>query len=138
MAVYENLVKLMEKQVNTQKSLLEIEGRKTSVLAKNDIEALTALKQAEDELRESCDLTRAQAEEMQSQSEEMQVQAEELEVQSEDLRIANDSLAETSARLRAVLEQMPVGVAIAEAPSGRIILSNAALEHILGRPPASR
>jgi flagellar biosynthesis/type III secretory pathway chaperone len=54
MAVYENLVKLMEKQVNTQKSLLEIEGRKTSVLAKNDIEALTALIKLEQPLVMRC------------------------------------------------------------------------------------
>ncbi len=38
-------------------------------------------------------------------------------------------------RLRAVLEQLPVGVTIAEAPSGRLLFHNARAEHILGHPP---
>jgi signal transduction histidine kinase/putative methionine-R-sulfoxide reductase with GAF domain len=34
--------------------------------------------------------------------------------------------------LEAVLRQLPVGVALAEAPSGRVIMSNASLERLLG------
>ena len=36
--------------------------------------------------------------------------------------------------LEAVLRQMPAGVVIAEAPSGRLILGNRQMEHILRRP----
>ncbi|WP_255442385.1 PAS domain-containing sensor histidine kinase [Corallococcus sp. Z5C101001] len=43
------------------------------------------------------------------------------------------------ARLAAVLDQLPAGVLIAEAPSGRLLLGNRALESLLGHPfrPAS-
>jgi PAS domain S-box-containing protein len=37
-------------------------------------------------------------------------------------------------QLRAVLEQLPLGVLIAEAPSGRVVLGNHRLEEILGGP----
>ncbi|CAM3255443.1 sensor histidine kinase [Corallococcus soli] len=42
-------------------------------------------------------------------------------------------------RLSAVLDQLPAGVLIAEAPSGRLLLGNRALESLLGQPfrPAS-
>lgn len=43
MPVYESILELLEKQAQTQNSLLEIEGRKTSALAKGDIDALGAL-----------------------------------------------------------------------------------------------
>lgn len=39
------------------------------------------------------------------------------------------------ARLDTVLRYIPVGVAVAEAPSGRIVLTNPALEQILRHPP---
>jgi PAS domain S-box-containing protein len=48
--------------------------------------------------------------------------------------IAEDALRRTQDHLTAVLQQMPVGVLIAEAPSGKLILSNAAIERILHRP----
>jgi PAS domain S-box-containing protein len=38
--------------------------------------------------------------------------------------------------LRAILEQLPSGVVIAEAPSGKIVFSNQRMEEILGRPIA--
>src|SRR5882672_5708385 len=38
-------------------------------------------------------------------------------------------------RLRQILEQMPIGVAIAEAPSGHLIFHNRESEQILRRPP---
>jgi signal transduction histidine kinase len=40
-------------------------------------------------------------------------------------------------RLVAVLEQLPVGVHVAEAPSGRLLMRNAAVAHIWGAAPAS-
>lgn len=62
-----------------------------------------------------------------------------------DLRLARDQLEgrvrertveleETGRRLQAVLQQMPAGVVLAEAPSGRLILANEKMEAILRRP----
>ena len=46
---------------------------------------------------------------------------------------AQAALAESEATLRSVLEQMPIGVAIAEVPSGRLVHFNRACAKILGR-----
>lgn len=43
-------------------------------------------------------------------------------------------LALERARLQVIVEHIPVGVTLAEAPSGRIVLTNPALEQILRRP----
>ena len=75
----------------------------------------------------------------------------ELEAQAEALHAAarerEQLLAESGAalaaadlerrRLATVLEQLPVGVMLAEAPSGRILLSNAAVRRIWGRDTPS-
>ncbi len=50
------------------------------------------------------------------------------------LRRREHELAEGEARLRAVLEQMPVGVVLVEMPSGRLCFRNARALQILGRP----
>lgn len=50
------------------------------------------------------------------------------------LRQRERELGESEARLRAVLEQMPVGVALAERPSGRVIFQNACATEILRHP----
>lgn len=52
----------------------------------------------------------------------------------ESLRRREQELAEGEAQLRTVLEQMPVGVVLAEMPGGRLCLSNARATEILGRP----
>ena len=52
----------------------------------------------------------------------------------ESLHGREQQLAEGEARLRTVLEQMPVGVVLAEMPSGRLCLRNARATEILGRP----
>jgi len=75
-----------------------------------------------------------QAEELQVQSEELRVQAEELLTQNEELERLSQDLETERALLRTVLEQMPGGVIIAEAPSGKFLLANQQLEAILGRP----
>ena len=49
-------------------------------------------------------------------------------------RRAREEAQGAEARLQAVLQQMPAGVLIAEAPSGRIILDNRQMERILGGP----
>lgn len=43
-------------------------------------------------------------------------------------------LAAEQDRLRAVLEHIPVGVVLAEAPAGRVVLSNEPVHELLGRP----
>jgi PAS domain S-box-containing protein len=45
------------------------------------------------------------------------------------------ALGAEEARLRAVLDQMPVGVALAEAPSGRLRFHNRRAAEVLGGPP---
>ncbi len=75
-----------------------------------------------------------QAEELQHQTEEFQAQAEELELQNEELERLSQELEAERALLRTVLDQMPGGVIIAAAPSGRLLLANAQMEAILGHP----
>ncbi len=50
-------------------------------------------------------------------------------------RRAVAALGAEEARLRAVLDQMPVGVALAEAPSGRLRFHNRRAAEVLGGPP---
>jgi PAS domain S-box-containing protein len=45
-----------------------------------------------------------------------------------------EALSESQSRLQAILDTVPVGIIIAEAPSGRIIGGNAQVEHIFGHP----
>ncbi len=45
-----------------------------------------------------------------------------------------EALRESEARLRAVFDAVPVGVVLAEAPSGRIIGGNAQVEEVFGHP----
>ncbi len=47
---------------------------------------------------------------------------------------ALDELVEERARLDTIVQQMPAGLIIAEAPSGRLVRGNEQLEHILRRP----
>nr|WP_255575013.1 PAS domain S-box protein [Caldovatus aquaticus] len=47
-------------------------------------------------------------------------------------RIAEAALRDSEARLKAVLEHVPVGVLLAEAPSGRVLLANRQAAEILG------
>jgi PAS domain S-box-containing protein len=65
--------------------------------------------------------------ELESQNVELELQASELETQRETIDFERR-------RLEAVLDQMVGGVIIAEAPSGRIVLSTRQVEEILGRP----
>ena len=76
----------------------------------------------------------AQAEELQSQAEELQTQTEELHAQSAEMQAANQELAKARAQLEAIVQQMPAGVIIAEAPSGWMVMANAAIERILRFP----
>ena len=51
-----------------------------------------------------------------------------------DERAAQAALRESEARLKAVMDNVPVGMLLAEAPSGRILLGNRRLEEILRHP----
>lgn len=52
--------------------------------------------------------------------------------------IAEDALDLERRRLVALIEQLPVGVHVAEAPSGRLVLGNAAMRRIIGLAPLSQ
>lgn len=49
-------------------------------------------------------------------------------------RLAEQALRDSEARLQAVLDHVPLGVMLAEAPSGRVVLANRRLAEILGLP----
>src|SRR5437660_10186847 len=52
----------------------------------------------------------------------------------EEIRLSHDQLVRERRKLEEVLRQMPCGVIIAEAPSGRLILTNKQVEEILRHP----
>src|SRR2546429_9697645 len=52
----------------------------------------------------------------------------------EEIRLSHDQLVRERRKLEEVLRQMPCGVMIAEAPSGRLILTNKQIEEILRHP----
>jgi PAS domain S-box-containing protein len=54
----------------------------------------------------------------------------------DDHKKAEEALRRSEARLQAVFGAVPVGLVIAEAPDGRIVMSNPRAENILGRPVA--
>ena len=85
-----------------------------------------------EELQMANEELQSQAAELGIQAEELQVQAEELEMQNEELQRVSGELDTERALLRTVLEQMPAGVIIAAAPSGRFLLVNRQLAAILG------
>ena len=63
---------------------------------------------------------------------EMKLQTEKLELQKEELHRLSQALEMKQDFLEAVLHQMPAGVVIAEAPTGRLVLGNEQMEHVLG------
>jgi PAS domain S-box-containing protein len=75
-----------------------------------------------------------QTAELQLQNEDLQAQAEELEMQQDELERLYEKLEAERSLLHTVLEQMPAGVVIAEASSGKFLLVNRQMEAILGRP----
>jgi PAS domain S-box-containing protein len=56
------------------------------------------------------------------------------DAEKERLQQLMEELAAERARLKAVLDNIPAGVLLAEAPSGRIVLGNAQVERLLGHP----
>ncbi len=93
-------------------------------------------------------LVEEQAGELEAQKEELVLQAlrleevqvelelsnEELQTANEDLRQASDDAARERAHLAAVIDHAPVGIVIAEAPTGRIVTGNRRVEEIFRHP----
>jgi sigma-B regulation protein RsbU (phosphoserine phosphatase) len=78
------------------------------------------------------DAARELLEELRMANEEMQLQTEKLELQKEELHRLTQALEMKQDFLETVLRQMPAGVVIAEAPTGRLVLGNEQMERILG------
>jgi PAS domain S-box-containing protein len=85
--------------------------------------------------------TQEQAVELEMQKEELEAQASqmeeiqvELEMSNEELRRINEEIAGERAQIAAVIEYAPVGIVIADAPSGRILTGNRRVEEILRHP----
>jgi PAS domain S-box-containing protein len=95
---------------------------------------LTASQHPQEPSRQLAEELAAANEELQVQAEELQVQAEELLTQNEQLERLSQDLETERTLLHTVLEQMPGGVIVAEAPSGKFLLANQQLEAILGWP----
>jgi PAS domain S-box-containing protein len=82
-----------------------------------------------------------QAAELEAQKEELQLQAlrmeevqVELEVSNEELQRANEETARERTHLAAIIDHAPIGILIAEAPTGRIVMGNRRLEEIVRHP----
>ena len=89
-----------------------------------------------------------QAAELEAQKEELEVQAAQMEEIQAELETSNDELhranveleragaqvARDRAHLAAVIEHAPVGIVIAEAPGGRIVMGNRRVEEIFRHP----
>ncbi len=80
-------------------------------------------------------------ERLQQVIQQLEVRSEQLEMQTEEMQAQNAELAQLSAeledqraRLEAVVQQMPAGVLIATAPSGRVVLMNRQAEEMLRGP----
>ncbi|MFI5330147.1 MAG: PAS domain-containing protein [Desulfobaccales bacterium] len=98
-----------------------------------EVAAPEANQQLLEELQTANEELQSQAAELGIQAEELQVQAEELEMQNDELHRVSGDLETERALLHTVLEQMPAGVIIAEAPSGRFLLANQKMAAIIGR-----
>ena len=82
-----------------------------------------------------------QAAELEAQKEELQLQAMrmeevqvELELSNEELQRANEETARERTHLAAIIDHAPIGILIAEAPTGRIVMGNRRLEEIVRHP----
>ncbi len=95
---------------------------------------LNACHRAEDQNRQLLEELGTANEKLQVQAEELQLQAEELTAQNEELQRLSQDLESERALLPTVLDQMPGGVIVVEAPSGKLLLANQQVEVILGRP----
>ncbi len=103
--------------------ILDDEGHYEGMLGM--VTDITARIRAEDAGRELL-------EELRLANEELHLQTEKLEIQKEELLSLTQALEMKQNFLEAVLRQMPSGVVIADAPTGRLILGNDQMESIFG------
>ena len=112
--------------------LVDGDGAVSGILAHGvDVtEAVEAQRQVEELASE----LEAQREELLFQAQRMEEVQVELEVSNEELQRANEETARERAQLQAIVDHAPVGIVIAEAPSGRIVMGNRRVEEILRHP----
>ena len=91
-----------------------------------------------EELRVVNEELQAANEELHTQSEELHLQAEELRTQRDTQQQLADTLAGERARFETVLQQMPAGITIAEAPSGNDPLNEQMHRIFETRPPHTK
>lgn len=103
--------------------ILDEEGHYEGMLGM--VTDITARIRAEDAIRELL-------EELRLANEELHLQTEKLEIQKEELLNLTQALEMKQNFLETVLRQMPAGVVIAEAPSGKLVLGNDQMESIFG------
>jgi PAS domain S-box-containing protein len=112
--------------------LTDADGDVSGILAHGvDVTELVHARQRQEE---QAILLEEQAEVLRSQAAQMQEAQAELKLVNRELSAANDALLAERARLAAVVEHAPVGIVIAEAPSGRILMGNRRAEEIFGHP----
>jgi PAS domain S-box-containing protein len=109
-----------------------VDGRIEGILAHGtDVTDLVLSRQKAEE--QAVELE-AQAETLQTQAMQLEEAQVELQTANEELLQTNEELAAERARLAAVIDNAPVGLVIAEAPSGRIVAGNRRTEEILRHP----
>lgn len=112
--------------------LVEVDGTVSGILVHGvDV---TDQVQAQHRVEEQAAELEAQKEELEVQAMQMEEVQVELELSSQELQQANEVITGERARLEAIIEYAPVGILIAEAPSGRIVLGNQRVEEILRHP----
>ncbi len=112
--------------------LVEADGSVSGILAHGvDV---TEQFEAQRRIEEQAAELEAQKEELQLQAMRMEEVQVELELSTEELQQANDALLRERAQLAAIIEHAPVGIIMAEAPSGRIVMGNRRMEEIFRHP----
>jgi PAS domain S-box-containing protein len=104
------------------------DGQVTGILA-HGVE-VTELVEARRRLEEQATELEAQQEERQVQAAHLEEVQIELEASNEELQQTIEQLARERTHLATVIEHAPVGIVIAEAPSGRILAGNRRVEEI--------
>lgn len=123
---------LEQRLMEAQATIADLRSR-LGAEAPAEVPTSEAGQQLIEELQTSNEELQSQAAELEIQAEELQVQAEELEMQNEELQRVSGELETERALLHTILEQMPAGVIVAAAPSGRFLLANQQMAAIIGR-----
>jgi PAS domain S-box-containing protein len=97
------------------------------------IEDITDRRQAEMELSRSNDELRASHEQITATEEELRQNLDELTLQERDLRQKSEELENRNRLITTLLDTIPIGVFMVEAPSGKPIMANREAGRMLGR-----